>query len=89
MELSETLGILQQSTIHSMCIIDELGRGTATHDGTAIAYATLAQIANQTIPPRTFFATHYHTLAQSFSEHQRIVSMHMVCVLDVELFIYF
>ena len=46
-EMMETSSILQQSTSKSLVIIDELGRGTGTHDGSAIAFATLEHLLTQ------------------------------------------
>ncbi|KAF9572789.1 DNA mismatch repair ATPase msh1 [Mortierella alpina] len=61
-EMSETASILQNATEKSLVIMDEVGRGTATLDGCAIAYATLHHLYN-TNRCRTLFATHYHELA--------------------------
>ncbi|KAI8849435.1 muts domain V-domain-containing protein [Chytridium lagenaria] len=68
-ELSETSDILRQATHRSLVILDELGRGTSTHDGTAIAYATLKYMLTD-IKCTTLFVTHYPTLGsleESFS----------------------
>ncbi|KAG5464021.1 hypothetical protein LSCM1_00200 [Leishmania martiniquensis] len=63
-ELSETADILLSATARSLCLVDELGRGTSTHDGMAIAYATLrALMATKPAAPLTIFSTHYHALA--------------------------
>lgn len=62
-ELSETAAIFNHADCHSLCLIDELGRGTSTHDGLAISSASLQFLENQPIPPLTIFSTHYHTLA--------------------------
>ncbi|MBR4891642.1 MAG: DNA mismatch repair protein MutS [Alphaproteobacteria bacterium] len=59
-EMSETANILNRATNHSFIIFDEIGRGTATYDGMAIAQAVLEYLNE--LCPRTLFATHYHEL---------------------------
>ncbi len=59
-EMSETANILRRATPRSFIIFDEIGRGTATYDGMAIAQAVLEYL--DTMRPRTLFATHYHEL---------------------------
>ena len=54
-----------------------LGRGTATHDGTAIASAVVHELAEH-IRCRTIFSTHYHSLVDDFKTNQRIQLGHMV-----------
>lgn len=70
-ELEETKTILEHSTPRSLVIIDELGRGTSTYDGVAIASSVLAHLAN-TIRPMTLFATHYHILLDEFVIYKNI-----------------
>ncbi len=67
-ELSETSNILHSATKNSLVILDELGRGTSTFDGTAIAYAVVNKLCSNEIGCRTMFATHYHSLVQEFGE---------------------
>ena len=57
-ELSETSAILASATESSLVVIDELGRGTSTHDGKAIAHATLKYVV-QKLKALTLFVTHY------------------------------
>ncbi len=59
-EMSETANILNRATNRSFIIFDEIGRGTATYDGMAIAQAVLEYLNE--LCPRTLFATHYHEL---------------------------
>ena len=59
-EMVETANILNRATQKSFIIFDEIGRGTSTYDGMAIAQAVLEHLDN--IKPRTLFATHYHEL---------------------------
>lgn len=60
-EMRETASILRQATSRSLVILDEVGRGTSTFDGLAIAWA-LAEHLDQVVRCRTLFATHYHEL---------------------------
>ena len=63
-EMTETAAILHQAGPRSLVVVDEIGRGTATLDGLAIARAVLEAL-HTTVRCRTIFATHFHELAQS------------------------
>ena len=64
-EMVETAGILHHATPRSLVILDEIGRGTSTYDGLAIARATAEYIHNSPrLGCKTLFATHYHELTQ-------------------------
>ena len=62
-ELSETSDILKQATPRSLVILDELGRGTSTHDGVAIAQAVLGHVVSK-LRSLTLFITHYQAMAR-------------------------
>ncbi|KAG8968832.1 Mismatch repair protein msh3 [Tulasnella sp. 425] len=76
-ELQETSDIMRQATSRSLIILDELGRGTSTHDGQAIASAVLEYL--QTIKrPKILFITHYPLLAAEFAEEfEDVANLHM------------
>jgi len=82
-ELSETKKILSEATPRSLVILDELGRGTSSYDGVAVAQAVLHHIATH-IGCIGFFATHYHSLAEEFSGHPEIQNMRMRIHVDDE-----
>jgi DNA mismatch repair protein MutS len=70
-EMTETAAILHQAGPRSLVVVDEIGRGTATLDGLAIAWAVLEALHNQ-VRCRTIFATHFHELARLNGELPRL-----------------
>src|SRR5688572_5867289 len=75
-EMVETAAILSQATPSSFVILDEVGRGTSTYDGLAIAWA-VAEAIHETNRCRCLFATHYHELAR-LAETCPALSLHQV-----------
>ncbi|XP_073480536.1 DNA mismatch repair protein Msh3 [Aquarana catesbeiana] len=83
-ELSETSEILKQATPRSLVILDELGRGTSTHDGIAIAYATLEYFIKD-VSSLTLFVTHYPPLCELERRYPACVgNYHMAFFVDEE-----
>ena len=70
-EMEECKNVIQLGTFKSLAILDELGRGTSTFDGYAIAHAVLEHLVS-TIRCRTMFSTHYHMLLDDFKERQGV-----------------
>ncbi|MCA7117913.1 MAG: DNA mismatch repair protein MutS [Acidibrevibacterium sp.] len=79
-EMTETAAILRQAGPHSLIVIDEIGRGTATLDGLAIAWAVLEALHTE-IRARCIFATHFHELARLTAELPRL-SPHTMRVVE-------
>ena len=76
-ELSETSDILKQATPRSLVILDELGRGTSTHDGVAIAQAVLYHAVSK-LQSLTLFITHYQSLARIADQFEgELKNVHM------------
>ena len=75
-EMLETAAILTQATERSLVILDEVGRGTSTHDGLAIAQATMEHL-HDVVGCRTLFATHFHELADAADSMQHAACMAM------------
>lgn len=70
-EMMETSAILKSCTSRSLVIIDELGRGTGTHDGSAIAYAALKYLVKQVSVP-FFCMTDLRSLISTFSNRRNV-----------------
>ena len=75
-EMVETAAILSQATERSFVILDEVGRGTSTYDGLALAWA-VAEAVHETNRCRCLFATHYHEMAR-LGETCEALSLHHV-----------
>jgi DNA mismatch repair protein MSH6 len=75
-ELAETQKILSEATPRSLVILDELGRGTSSYDGVAVAQAVLHDISTR-VGCVGFFATHYRSLAKEFEAHPEVVNKRM------------
>lgn len=77
-EMTETAALLSQSTRRSLIILDEVGRGTSTYDGMAIARAVVEYIHNEPrLQCRTLFATHYHELTALEETLPHVRNYHM------------
>ena len=70
-EMNETASILNNLTGNSLILLDEIGRGTSTFDGLAIAWSVLEYL-HEKIKPITLFATHYHELNEMSNQFLRI-----------------
>lgn len=74
-EMQEAAGILTGATEDSLVILDELGRGTSTHDGMALAWAIAKHLVEK-VRCKTLFATHYRELAQLAEEIPGVANLH-------------
>lgn len=75
-EMMEANTALRYATKHSLILFDEIGRGTATYDGMALAQAMLEYI-DEAIGAKALFSTHYHELTELAEEHQSMRNVHV------------
>ena len=75
-EMSETAWILRHATPRSLVLLDEIGRGTSTYDGLAIAWA-VAEAVHDSARCRAIFATHYHELCALADERPGVLNQHV------------
>jgi DNA mismatch repair protein MutS len=77
-EMVETAQILHHATPRSLILLDELGRGTSTYDGLAVARSVLEYLHNHPqIQSKTLFATHYHELTELAEQLPRLKNLHV------------
>ncbi len=78
-EMTETANILHNATANSLVLMDEIGRGTSTYDGLALAWACATWLAEQ-IRACTLFATHYFELTELAERHDTVANVHLDAV---------
>ncbi|KAL5699852.1 DNA mismatch repair protein msh6 [Ranunculus cassubicifolius] len=80
-ELSETASVLCSATRNSLVALDELGRGTSTSDGQAIAESVLNYLVDK-VKCRGMFSTHYHRIAVNYQNDVQVRLCHMACQVE-------
>ncbi len=78
-EMTETCHALKEATPRSLILLDEVGRGTSTYDGMALAQAIVEYIHDH-IGAKTLFSTHYHELTELEDQLARLVNIHAQCI---------
>ena len=79
LEMTETANILHNATDESLVLMDEIGRGTSTYDGLALAWACADHLATR-VRAFTLFATHYFEITQLAAEREGVANVHLRAV---------
>ena len=79
LEMTESANILHHATAQSLVLMDEIGRGTSTFDGLALAWAIARHLIEKN-GARTLFATHYFQLTQLAEEYRQVANVHLDAV---------
>src|SRR5690606_1400178 len=78
-EMAETRQALMQASPNSLILLDEVGRGTSTYDGMALAQSIVEYVHNH-VGAKTLFSTHYHELTALEEPLPRVVNVHARCI---------
>ncbi|MXQ52327.1 DNA mismatch repair protein MutS [Shimazuella sp. KC615] len=78
-EMMETCEALREATSKSLILLDEVGRGTSTYDGMALAHSIVEYVHHE-IGAKTLFSTHYHELVKLEAELPKLTNVHAKCV---------
>lgn len=78
-EMTETCTALSEATPRSLILLDEVGRGTSTYDGMALAQA-ICEYIHDRVGAMTLFSTHYHELTELEQKLPRVANVHARCV---------
>ncbi|MGB8192052.1 MAG: DNA mismatch repair protein MutS [Chitinophagaceae bacterium] len=76
-EMNETASIINNISLRSLILLDEIGRGTSTYDGISIAWSIVEHLHQSDCQPKTLFATHYHELNELENKFPRIKNYHV------------
>ena len=76
-EMNETASIINNISLRSLILLDEIGRGTSTYDGISIAWSIAEFLHNSSCVPKTLFATHYHELNELENKLPRVKNFHI------------
>lgn len=76
-EMNETASIINNISVDSLILLDEIGRGTSTYDGISIAWSIAEFLHNSPFAPKTLFATHYHELNELENKLPRVKNYHI------------
>jgi DNA mismatch repair protein MutS len=76
-EMNETASIINNISVRSLILLDEIGRGTSTYDGISIAWSIVEYLHASPHQPKTLFATHYHELNEIENKLPRVKNFHI------------